>query len=140
MMNMTEKAIRETITFSCDPDFKELISRKQKELNYQTKSHMIRDALQNLFNRAETLEKVPDLNTITAIISVIYDHHDSETVQQFLHVQHSFNISYSFHHHLHHDECIETLIIHDEARNVKNLVKEIQGIPGTESIIIQLII
>lgn len=136
---MTEKTIRETITFSCDPEFKALVGRKQEELNYQTKSQMIRDALQNLFQKLEMLENIPNTKIITAIISVFYDHRSIETVQQFLHIQHSFHISYSFHHHLNHNECIETLIIRDEAENVKELVKEVHGISGTGSTTVQLV-
>lgn len=136
---MVRKGLRETITFSCDPKFKKLITTKVKEFGYQNKSQMIRDALQNFFDSEKGLENIKDSNEITVIISVVYDHHDLNTISQFIEAQHELNLSYSYHHHMQPDECLENLIVKDEPKNVRLLLKKLRAITGIKYISFQLI-
>ena len=131
--------IRETITFSCESKFKELIKTKAKEFGYQTKSQMIRDALQHFFESEQGLETIPRSVKITAIISVAYDHHDQASVSGFMEIQHSSQVSYSFHHHMDHGECLENLIIHDTAENVKKLLNRFRSVAGLKYISFQIV-
>ncbi|MHA1331133.1 MAG: ribbon-helix-helix domain-containing protein, partial [Candidatus Hodarchaeales archaeon] len=55
---MSSNKTRETITFSCDPELKKLIEFKVRELGYQNKSQMIRDALQSFFESEEFLQRM----------------------------------------------------------------------------------
>jgi metal-responsive CopG/Arc/MetJ family transcriptional regulator len=134
-----KRTIRETITFSCEPTFKELIKTKVKEFGYQTKSQMIRDALQQFFESEERLDKIPGSIKITAIISVAYDHHDKASVSNFMEIQHSTQVTYSFHHHMDHGECLENLIIHDTVENVKKLVFRFRSVAGLKYISFQIV-
>lgn len=136
---MAGKGLRDTITFSCDPNFKKLISTKVIELGYQNKSQMIRDALQNFFESEKGLKNIEDTVKITVIISVVYDHHDLNTISKFIEAQHDLNLSYSFHHHMCPDECLENLIVNDEAKNIRFLMKKLRGIPGIKYISLQLV-
>ncbi|UCE15086.1 MAG: CopG family ribbon-helix-helix protein [Candidatus Heimdallarchaeota archaeon] len=136
---MASKGLRETITFSCDPKFKKLITTKVKEFGYQNKSQMIRDALQNFFESEKGLENIEDSMKITVIISVVYDHHDLNTISQFIEAQHDLNLSYSYHHHMQPDECLENLIVKDEAKNIRFLLKKLRTIQGIKYISLQLV-
>jgi metal-responsive CopG/Arc/MetJ family transcriptional regulator len=136
---MANKGVRETITFSCDPKFKELIKIKVNELGYQNKSQMIRDALQQFFESEKGLSNIPESITITAIITVAYDHHDQSSVSNFMDIQHSSDISYSFHHHMDNGECLENLIIHDKVKNVKKLLKLFRAVSGLKYISVQIV-
>ncbi len=131
---MTLKEIRETITFSCDPLFKKLLSTKMKDFGYQTKSQMIRDALQSFFDSEKMLERASDTDMIVTLISVVYDHHDSTTLEEYLRVQHQSNVAFSSHFHLPSGECIEILMINDQVKNVKKLIQELRGINGLKNI------
>ena len=136
---MVGKGIRETITFSCDPEFKELIKLKVKDFGYKNKSHMIRDALRNFFESEKSLDNIEDDVKITVIISIVYNHHDLKTVQQLLEAQHSSDISYSYHHHMQDNECLENLIAHDDAKTVRILLRDFRAIPGLKYISIQVV-
>jgi len=136
---VNKSTIRETITFSCEPTFKELINTKVNEFGYQTKSQMIRDALQHFFESEKGLENIPGSIKITVIISVAYDHHDQASVSNFMEIQHSSNVSYSFHHHMDHGECLENLIIHDTAENVKKLLYRFRSVAGLKYISFQIV-
>ena len=131
---MTSKEIRETITFSCDPKFKALISTKTHDLGYQTKSQLIRDALQFLFDSEKLLKGTSDAVTITALISVIYNHLDSVTLVEFLRVQHQSNVLFSSHFHMPSGDCLEILMIKDKAKSVKKLIQGLRGINGLKNI------
>jgi len=136
---MADKGTRETITFSCESNFKKLVKTKAKEFGYQTKSQMIRDALQNFFGSEKGLENIPNSTKITVIISVAYDHHDQSSVSNFLEIQHSFNVSYSFHHHMEHGECLENLIICDSVEKVKQILKRFRSVTGLKYISLQIV-
>jgi metal-responsive CopG/Arc/MetJ family transcriptional regulator len=133
------KGIRETITFSCEPDFKQLISTKVKELGYQNKSQMIRDALQSFFESETIINKVSDEVDITLVISVVYDHHDSSTLEEFICIQHKSNVAYSSHFHMPGRECLEIMVVNDKAKNARDFIKELRAITGLKYISIKAI-
>ncbi|MFX0182054.1 MAG: CopG family ribbon-helix-helix protein [Candidatus Hodarchaeota archaeon] len=137
---MTSKPIRETITFSCEPEFKTLISIKVKELGYQNKSQMIRDALQIFFESEETLDRIADQeNTrLIALISVVYNHHDLNTIQKFMQVQHETDVAFSSHFHMNH-ECLENFTIKDNAKAVRSFLQKLRSIGGIKYISFRII-
>ncbi len=132
---MNKKGIRETITFSCEPRFKNLIATKVNDFGYQSTSQMIRDALQSFFESEEVLDNVTDSSKeITVIISVVYDHNDQETIRKFLEIQHQSNVVFSTHFHLKKRECLENLIINDSIQNIRLLLKKLRTIDGMKYI------
>jgi CopG family nickel-responsive transcriptional regulator len=135
---MTVKEIRETVTFSCDPRFKKLLSKKKKEFGYQTKSQMIRDALRVFFDSENMLERISDADMIVTLISVIYDHHDSTTLEEYLRIQHQSNVTFSSHFHLPSGDCFEILMMRDQAKYVKKLIQELRSIKGLKNISFKL--
>ncbi|MFX1282917.1 MAG: CopG family ribbon-helix-helix protein [Promethearchaeota archaeon] len=132
---MNQKGNRETITFSCEQGFKNLINTKVKEFGYQNTSQMIRDALQSFFESEEVLNNITASDTdITVTISVVYDHYDQKTIQKFLEVQHHSNVVFSTHYHLKKGECLENLIISDSVNNIRILMKKLRTIEGMKYI------
>lgn len=136
---MTSKEIRETITFSCDPRFKKLLTTKKRELGYRTNSQMIRDALLFFFSSENMLENISDADMIVTLISVVYNHHDSTTLEQYLRVQHQSNVTFSSHFHLPSGDCFEILMLNDKTKNVKKLIQKLRSINGLKNIAIKLI-
>ncbi len=136
---MTLKEIRETITFSCDPRFKKMLSTKKRELGYRTNSQMIRDALMFLFNSENMLEKISDTDMIVTLISLVYNPQDSSTLEEYLRVQHQSNVTFSSHFHLPSGDCFEILMLNDKARNVKNLIQKLRGVKGLQNISVKVI-
>ena len=137
---MVSKVVRETITFSCEPEFKTLISSKVKELGYQNKSQMIRDALQGFFESEETLNKMtdPERTRITALVSVVYNHNDLNVIQRFMEIQHETNIAFSSHFHMNH-ECLENFAIKDDAISVRTFLQKLRSIGGLKYISFRII-
>lgn len=136
---MTQKGVRETITFSCEPKFKKLISAKVKEFGYRNKSQMIRDALQSFFESEKVINSISDTSEVTVIISVVYDHHDHKTVQQYLEAQHHSNVNYSSHFHMNKAECLENVIIKDRINNIRLLLMELRSIEGLKNVSLRLV-
>lgn len=137
---MTAKEIRETITFSCEPELHKLISAKKEELGYQTKSQMIRDALKKFFDSENVLEKAHDTDLIVTLISVVFNHHDSSTLENYIHVQHELNVSFSTHFHLPSGDCIEILLVKNRVSNIKKLIKNLRAINGLKDISYRIIL
>ncbi len=138
-IKMDQKGIRETITFSCEPKFKKLISVKFKELGYKNKSQMIRDALQSFFESEKVIDSFSDTSELTVIISVVYDHHDGKTVQQYIEAQHKSNVNYSSHFHMNKEECLEIVIIRDRINNIRMLLKELRSIEGLKNVSLRVV-
>ncbi|MFX0050530.1 MAG: CopG family ribbon-helix-helix protein [Candidatus Hermodarchaeota archaeon] len=137
---MTSKPIRETITFSCEPEFKSLISTKVTELGYQNKSQMIRDALQIFFESEDSLDRISskEKTKITALVSVVYNHHDLNTLQKFMQIQHQTDVAFSSHFHMNH-ECLENFTIKDDAKTVRSFLQKLRAISGLKYISFRII-
>ncbi|MHA1215433.1 MAG: CopG family ribbon-helix-helix protein [Candidatus Hodarchaeales archaeon] len=136
---MSSNKTRETITFSCDPELKKLIEFKVRELGYQNKSQMIRDALQSFFESEEFLQRMAGDLKIILLVSVLYDHDDLTTVKQFLSVQHESHVAYSTHHHITKEECLENLIVHDTVDNVREFLTRLRSIAGLKNVSVKVI-
>lgn len=136
---MTQKGIRETITFSCESGFKKLIATKVEEFGYQNTSQMIRDALQRFFESEEALNSISENTEVTVIISVVYDHHDLNTIQQFIEVQHHSNIGFSCHFHMTQEECLENLMLTNAVKNIRILLKKLRSVDGLKYISVRTV-
>ncbi|WP_455143146.1 CopG family ribbon-helix-helix protein [Candidatus Hodarchaeum mangrovi] len=136
---MASKGNRETITFSCEPELKSLISNKVTDLGYQNQSQMIRDALQAFFKSERALEHIPNDSRVVTLVSVVYNHDDSIVVKEFISAQHESHITFSNHFHLEGKECLENLMVDDTAQNIKQFIKKLRSIAGLKNISISVI-
>ncbi|MFX0063076.1 MAG: CopG family ribbon-helix-helix protein [Candidatus Hermodarchaeota archaeon] len=129
--------MRETVTFSVESGFKEQIANKVKELGYSNTSKMIRDALQQFFESEEALIKTKGI--VTVIVSVVYDHHDVNTLKGFIELQHHLNVSFSSHSHITEKECLEIILLTASVAEILEFQRKIRGLEGLKYTSVSLV-
>ncbi|MFX0093370.1 MAG: CopG family ribbon-helix-helix protein [Candidatus Hodarchaeota archaeon] len=135
--NEKKRSGREVLTFSAEPGLKDLITQKVEELGYPNTSRMIRDALQQFFESEDNLLKITGI--ITAVVSVVYDHHDLDTLTKFLELQHHSNITFSSHLHLTNSECLEIIMLIAPAAEIIEFQTKLRGLKDLKYISVNLI-
>ncbi len=107
-------------------NFDDLIKRK----GYATRSEAIRDMI-----RRELVQEAIESDRIVAgVLSLLYDHHKtaiSETLNALQHDHHDSIIS-TTHVHLDHDNCLEVILLHGRARDIKQFADSIISIKGVK--------
>ncbi|MFX1250717.1 MAG: CopG family ribbon-helix-helix protein [Promethearchaeota archaeon] len=129
--------MRETITFSVESGFKEQITSKAEELGYSNTSRMIRDALQQFFESEEALLKMEGV--VTVIFSVVYDHHDVNTLKGFIQLQHHLNISFSSHSHISEKECLEIILLTASVAEILKFQRKLRSLEGLKYTSVNLV-
>lgn len=121
-------------SFTLQTSLIEDIDRLGKSLN-MNKSMIVREALSNWINDRTKTEK-NSLGEGVALISYIFDHHDSRVVSELMHTQHQYEglISSSTHVHLSHIKCFEIAILKGNLENIKALNNKMRGIKGISSL------
>lgn len=106
--------------------FDRLIKRK----NYPNRSEAIRDLI-----RRELVQEAVDSDRVVAgVLSVLYDHHKtaiSETLTTLQHDHHKSIIS-TTHVHLDHDNCLEVIMLHGRAKDIRKFADGIISIKGVK--------
>jgi CopG family nickel-responsive transcriptional regulator len=99
-------------------------------MGYDNRSKAIADLI-----RDKMVEKSwdSDKGEVIGIVTMIYDHHTSDTVSKLIELQHSVHIDvYStMHVHLDPDNCLEILALKStsaEAREFANNIKSVRGV------------
>ena len=106
--------------------FDRLIKRKK----YPTRSEAIRD----LIRRELVQEDIDSDRVVAGVLSLLYDHHHtaiSETLTALQHDHHESIIS-TTHVHLDHDHCLEVIMLHGRARDIKKFADGIISIKGVK--------
>ncbi len=107
-------------------NFDDLIRRK----GYSTRSEAIRDMI-----RRELVQEAIESDRIVAgVLSLLYDHHKtaiSETLNALQHDHHDSIIS-TTHVHLDHDNCLEVILLHGRAKDIKHFADSIISIKGVK--------
>ncbi len=106
--------------------FDRLIKRK----NYPNRSEAIRD----MIRRALVQEDIDSDRVVAGVLSLLYDHHKtaiSETLNALQHDHHKSIIS-TTHVHLDHDNCLEVILLHGRARDIKKFADGIISIKGVK--------
>ena len=129
--------MRETVTFSVESGFKKQITNKAKELGYPNASRMIRDALQQLFESEQALLKTEGI--VTVIVSVVYDHHDVNTLKEFIELQHHLNIGFSSHSHITENECLEIILLTASVAEILKFQRKLRGLEGLKYTSVNLV-
>ena len=75
-----------------------------------------------------------DSGEVIGIVTMIYDHHTSDTVTKLLELQHSIHIGmYStMHVHLDHDNCLEILALKGSPVIIKEFADKIKSVRGVK--------
>lgn len=106
--------------------FDRLIKRKR----YPNRSEAIRD----LIRRELVQEDIASDKVVAGVLSLLYDHHRtsiSETLNALQHDHHKSIIS-NTHVHLDHDNCLEVILLHGRAKDIKKFADAIISIKGVK--------
>lgn len=70
------------------------------------------------------------------VLSMTYNHSQRGLVTSLLDIQHEFStlIRSAIHFHIGHDECMETLILRGEGRDVKAITEQIMALKGIKNV------
>ena len=102
-----------------------------EDMGYDNRSKAIADLI-----RDRMVEKNwnSDKGEVIGIVTMIYDHHTSDTVSKLLELQHSVHIDmYStMHVHLDHDNCLEILALKGSPEIVREFADKIKTVRGVK--------
>ena len=102
-----------------------------EDMGYDNRSKAIADLI-----RDRMVEKNWDSDSgeVIGIVTMIYDHHTSDTVSKLLELQHSVHIDmYStMHVHLDHDNCLEILALKGSPVIIKEFADKIKSVRGVK--------
>ena len=102
-----------------------------KKKGYTNRSEAIRDMVRKSLLEAEIeTEKGDVIGTIT----IIYDHDVGNVTNRLLHLQHHHQFEISSTNHIHVDEhtCLEVIVVHGKAKNVRKFADNIKAIKGVK--------
>ncbi|MDQ7031926.1 MAG: nickel-responsive transcriptional regulator NikR [Desulfonauticus sp.] len=122
-----------TIRFgvSLDAELLKRFDQLCEEKSYQTRSEAIRDLIRNALVQKEWED--PD-REIIGILSIVYDHHQSDLSQKLTEIQHNAldTIITSLHIHLDHNNCLEVLILRGTGKRIKDTAEKIISTKGVK--------
>ena len=115
---------------SVEKELLEQFDRYIRERRYQNRSEAIRDMIREGFVKKEWLEGKEVAGTIT----LVYDHHKRDLVNKLTDIQHDFHklIISSQHIHLDHDNCLETIVVKGNPREIERLANELKSAKGVK--------
>ena len=106
--------------------FDRLVKRKR----YPNRSEAIRD----LIRRELVQEDIASDKIVAGVLSLLYDHHKSAIAEKLTSLQHDHHQSIISitHVHLDHDNCLEVILLHGRARDIKKFADGIISIKGVK--------
>lgn len=106
--------------------FDRLVKRKR----YPNRSEAIRD----LIRRELVQEDIASDKIVAGVLSLLYDHHKSSIAEKLTSLQHDHHQSIisNTHVHLDHDNCLEVILLHGRARDIKKFADGIISIKGVK--------
>lgn len=111
---------------------KELLERFDnylKKQNYHQRSEAIRDLVRNEIVKEEWGD---GKKQVAGAISLVYDHHKRELVNQLMNIQHDYheNIISTQHVHLDHNNCLEVIVVKGKSSDAEGLYKKLKTLKG----------
>lgn len=102
-----------------------------EDMGYDNRSKAIADLIRD---RMVEKDWDSDKGEVIGIVTMIYDHHTSDTVSKLLELQHSVHIGmYStMHVHLDHDNCLEILALKGSPAVVREFADRIKSVRGVK--------
>ncbi|PLX29509.1 MAG: nickel-responsive transcriptional regulator NikR [Ignavibacteria bacterium] len=106
--------------------FDRLVKRKR----YPNRSEAIRD----LIRRELVHEEIASDKNVAGVLSLLYDHHKSAIAEKLTALQHDHHQSIisNTHVHLDHDNCLEVILLHGRAKDIKKFADGIISIKGVK--------
>lgn len=111
---------------------KELLERFDnyiKKQNYNQRSEAIRDLVRSELVKEEWGD---GKKQVAGAISLVYDHHKRELVNQLMNIQHDYheNIVSTQHVHLDHNNCLEVIVVKGKSSDAEGLYKKLKTLKG----------
>jgi CopG family nickel-responsive transcriptional regulator len=127
--------LSETIRFgvSIDQDLLENYDRLIAERGYATRSEALRDLIREVLiqQKIETQSEIHALGSLT----LIYDHHASNLLQEMAQLQHDFHqlILSVMHLHVSHDDCLEIIALRGVVAEIVELANGLLSLKGIKN-------
>ena len=118
---------------SLPKDVMELMDRYMEKFGVKSRSKIIAEAVRSyVTERLWLAEK----KKVIGLIIIIYNEKKGETVKKLLDVQHEFigEIISTTHFHVSHDMCLEVIMTKGSAKNISDLISDMENIVGVEMI------
>ncbi|MBU1454062.1 MAG: nickel-responsive transcriptional regulator NikR [Proteobacteria bacterium] len=118
-------------TVSMEEDLLDDFDSFTKERHYQNRSEALRDLI-----RSRIIEKEWKADKeVMGVISLVYDHHQHGLQEKVTELQHHFHhqIVSTTHVHMDHDNCLEVIIVHGKAGDVRNLADSLIALRGVRN-------
>lgn len=101
-----------------------------KNKNYKNRSEAIRDLIRSEFVKETWISN----KEVVGVISIVYDHHKRQLVDEIVDVQHNYQnlIISSSHIHLDHHHCLEVIIVRGKASLINKLKDNLASMKGVQ--------
>ncbi|RKY32067.1 MAG: nickel-responsive transcriptional regulator NikR [Candidatus Omnitrophota bacterium] len=112
---------------------KELLNKFDLQIRgkkYTNRSEAIRDLIREVLIKSEWQKN----QEVTGAITLVYNHHKRELVNQLMDIQHDYhdNVLSAQHLHLDHDNCLEIIAIKGRASRVEELFGKLKSTKGVK--------
>jgi len=116
---------------------KNLLDRFDEILNYRgysSRSEGIRDAIRTYITYYKWMSDVKGERE--GVITMVYDHEQRNLLSAITEIEHEYHdiIKASLHSHVTHNRCLEVILIHGEATQLKALAEKLMSHKGVESV------
>ncbi|MDR0869408.1 MAG: nickel-responsive transcriptional regulator NikR [Planctomycetaceae bacterium] len=112
--------------------FDALIERQGFPTRSEAVKHLIKQALVN--------EEWKSGGEVAGVITLIYDHHKPQILQQITETQHEFGeaVVCSQHAHLDHHNCMENIIVRGNVADIQKLHKGLAAVKGMKHAVLSM--
>ena len=113
---------------SIENDLLERFDTFIKQEGYPTRSEAIKALVRKSLIESDWRQE----GEVAATISIVYDHHKGNLVNQLLEIQHDFGdtVLVSQHIHIDHHNCMEVLIVRGEVAQINELARRLKSVKG----------
>ncbi|MGL1930506.1 MAG: nickel-responsive transcriptional regulator NikR [Desulfotalea sp.] len=118
-------------SISLEESLLEIFDKYITSKSYSNRSEAVRDLIREKFVQKEWQED----RDVMGVISLVYDHHQSQSQKKVTELQHNFHheIVSTTHVHMDHDNCLEVIIVKGKAVDVKTLADQLAALKGVRN-------
>lgn len=115
-------------SISLEESLLEIFDNHIKDRSYSNRSEAIRDLIRKAFVKNEWQAD----KQVMGVISLVYDHHQSNLQEKITVVQHDYHhhIVSTTHVHMDHDNCLEVIVVKGKAKDVQDLANQLIALKG----------
>jgi len=105
-----------------------------KDRGYNSRSNGIRDALKDYIIRYQWMKEIEGERM--GVVSVIYDPHYTDVLENIMDIQHSFReeINATMHIHMSDKNCMEVIVVKGDANQIRDLTEQLMRLNGVEHV------